>query len=93
MAKPVVSTSIGAEGLPVKKGEHLLVADTPSSFAEKIIQLLGDPVGREELGRRARVLVEQNYSWATVSSGFAKVLEHVAQEKADSAYSWSAALG
>ncbi len=83
MAKPVVSTSIGAEGLPVKNGEHLLLADTPSSFAEKIIQLLGDPLGREELGRRARLLVEQNYSWATVSSGFAQVLEHVASQKRD----------
>ena len=81
MAKPVVSTSIGAEGLPVKNGEHLLLADTPSSFAEKIIQLLGDALGREELGRRARLLVEQNYSWATVSSGFAQVLEHVAPKK------------
>ena len=80
MAKAVVSTSIGAEGLPVKAGEQLLLADTPSSFAEKTIQLLGDPSGREQLGRRARLLVEQNYSWATVSEGFAQVLEDVVQQ-------------
>ena len=77
MAKAVVSTSVGAEGLPVKNGEHLLLADTPSSFAEKTLRLLGDTSGREQLGRRARLLVEQNYSWATVSNGFVQALENV----------------
>lgn len=80
MAKAVVSTSIGAEGLPVKNGEHLLVADKPSSFAENAVQLLGDPSSREQLGRRARLLVEKNYSWATVSHGFAQVLETVGRQ-------------
>ena len=80
MAKAVVSTSIGAEGLPVKNDEHLLLADTPSSFAGMTIRLLRDPSGREQLGRRARLLVEQNYSWATVSKDFAQVLEDVVQE-------------
>jgi len=79
MAKAVVSTSIGAEGLPVKSGEHLLVGDTPSSFAESTLQLLGDRSLRDQLGRRARLLVEQNYSWATVSDDFAQVLEKVAE--------------
>ena len=80
MAKAVVSTSIGAEGLPVKSGEHLLVADTPTSFAESILQLLRDPSAREQLGRRARLLVEQNYSWVVVSNGFAQVLESVVRQ-------------
>jgi polysaccharide biosynthesis protein PslH len=84
MAKAVVSTSIGAEGLPVRNGEHLIVADTPSSFAEKTLRLLGDPSGCEQLGRRARLLVEQNYSWAKVSDGFTQVLEHVGQKTRDS---------
>ena len=80
MAKAVVSTSIGAEGLPVKSGEHLLLADTPSSFAEKTLQLLGDPSGREQLGRRARLFVEQTHSWATISNAFAQVLENVVHQ-------------
>ena len=42
MGKAVVSTSIGAEGLPVKNGEHLLLADDPASFAESTLRLLGD---------------------------------------------------
>ena len=81
MAKAVVSTSIGAEGLPVRSGEHLLVADTPSSFAESTLQLLGDPSLRDQLGRRARLLVEQNYSWARVSSDFSQVLEDVVHRR------------
>ena len=80
MAKAVVSTSIEAEGLPVGTDEHPLLADTPSSFAEKPLQLLGDPLNREQLGRRARLLVEHNYSWAKGSSGFAQVLENVVRE-------------
>ena len=42
MAKPVVSTSIGAEGLPVVGGKHLLLADDPATFAETTVRLLGD---------------------------------------------------
>lgn len=77
MAKAVVSTSIGAEGLPIKNGEHLLVADDPASFAEATLRLLGDTVERKRIGQSARRMVEENYSWAKVSEGFAAVLEKV----------------
>ena len=77
MGKAVVSTSIGAEGLPIRNGEHLLLADDPVSFAESTLRLLGDPTHRAQIGRAARHLVEQNYSWSTVSKGFAQVLENV----------------
>ncbi|HVB55834.1 MAG TPA: glycosyltransferase [Candidatus Acidoferrales bacterium] len=77
MAKAVVSTSIGAEGLPVKNGEHLLLADDPVSFAESTLRLLGDASQRTQIGHAARNLVEENYSWAKVSKGFAQVLENV----------------
>jgi sugar transferase (PEP-CTERM/EpsH1 system associated) len=79
MAKAVVSTSIGAEGLPVRNGEHLLLADDPASFAEKTVQLLGDFPQRAQIGRAARYLVEENYSWVTVSKTFAQALENVAK--------------
>jgi len=78
MAKPMVSTSVGAEGLPVINGEHLLVADDPASFAEKTIGLLGDKSRRLNMGRAARWLVEQKYSWARVAEDFARALENVA---------------
>jgi polysaccharide biosynthesis protein PslH len=80
MAKAVVSTSIGAEGLPVKNGEHLLIADDPASFAESTLRLLHDARRRAEIGQAARQLIEENYSWATVSKSFAQVLESVVNQ-------------
>ena len=77
MAKAVVSTSIGAEGLPVNNGEHILLADDPASFAESTVRLLANASRRTQIGQAARHLVQENYSWATVSKGFAQVLESV----------------
>jgi sugar transferase (PEP-CTERM/EpsH1 system associated) len=77
MAKAVVSTSIGAEGLPVNKDQHILLADDPASFAESTAGLLLDASRREQIGLAARNLVQENYSWAAVSVGFARALESV----------------
>jgi sugar transferase (PEP-CTERM/EpsH1 system associated) len=77
MGKAVVSTSIGAEGLPVKNVKHLLLADDPANFAESTLRLLGNASQRVHIGHAARHLVEENYSWVTVSKGFAEILENV----------------
>ena len=80
MGKAVVSTTIGAEGLPVKHGEHLLIADDPITFANSTVNLLRDPAQRRELGSAARKLVEERYSWVQVARGFAEVLAKVVGE-------------
>lgn len=59
---PVVSTTLGAEGLPVSDGEHLLLADDASSFAVAILRLLGNRRLAEELAQNSRDLVESDYS-------------------------------
>jgi polysaccharide biosynthesis protein PslH len=74
MNKAVVSTSVGAEGLPVHSGENILLADTPNKFAESVISLLRDPNKRQRLGSAARALVLERYSWPTVAEGFAQIL-------------------
>ena len=66
MGKAMVSTSIGCEGLEVRPDEHLLVADSPEEFADKTVTLLHDPSRRGTLGRTARELVEQRYSWRMI---------------------------
>jgi polysaccharide biosynthesis protein PslH len=66
MGKAMVSTSLGCEGIGVKDGEHLLVADTPATFAEATIALLADAPRRLALGRAARDLVERQYSWPVI---------------------------
>ena len=63
MARPIVSTRIGAEGIDVAHGRELLVADRAEDFAEEVRRLLDDPVLGDRLGRRARALVESRYSW------------------------------
>ena len=78
--KAVVSTTVGAEGLPVRRGEHLLIADEPTAFASSTVSLLSDPVRRHELGDAARKLVEEKYSWVQVAKAFAQVLTKVVRE-------------
>jgi polysaccharide biosynthesis protein PslH len=77
MGKAVVSTSIGAEGLPVRSGENLLMADTPQDFAESVQFLFRDANARERLGSAARKMVQENYSWQRVAEDFAQTLDAV----------------
>jgi sugar transferase (PEP-CTERM/EpsH1 system associated) len=66
MGKALVSTSIGCEGIDVRHGEHLIVADTPETFAQSVSTLLDDRTKRRTLGGAARTLVEQRYAWRVV---------------------------
>jgi glycosyltransferase involved in cell wall biosynthesis len=63
MARPVVSTTLGAEGLDAVPGRHLLVADDPADFARSVLRILGEPGLGDELGREGRALVSERYSW------------------------------
>ena len=77
MGKPVVSTSVGAEGLPVQTGENILLADAPNDFASSVVTLLRDSNQRRRLGTAARTLVRENYSWPKVAETFSRVLQDV----------------
>jgi sugar transferase (PEP-CTERM/EpsH1 system associated) len=74
MSKAVVSTSVGAEGLPVQSGANIIVADTPGDFAQSVVSLLRDPSQRRRLGTSARALVQEKYSWPKVAESFASTL-------------------
>jgi sugar transferase (PEP-CTERM/EpsH1 system associated) len=74
MSKAVVSTSVGAEGLPVRADENILLADTPADFAHSVVSLLRNPKQRQQLGTAARALVQDNYSWPKVAQRFASAL-------------------
>lgn len=78
MGKAVVSTSVGAEGLSVRSGENVLIADTPTDFANSVVELLRNEEERTRLGGAARTLVEENYSWSRIAAEFARVLDSVA---------------
>lgn len=61
--RAVVSTTLGAEGLGARDGEHLLLADDPAAFAESILRLWRDDALRERLGRAGRALYLDRFTW------------------------------
>jgi sugar transferase (PEP-CTERM/EpsH1 system associated) len=80
MGKAVVSSTVGAEGLPLTPGTHFVQADDPAQFADSVVALLRDPTRRRALGSAGRTLVEQRYSWSHVAREFearcAEVMPH-----------------
>jgi glycosyltransferase involved in cell wall biosynthesis len=75
--KPVVTTSVGAEGIEGESGVHYLVADTPDDFASSVVQLLVDPSLRTRIGSAARDLVERRYTWNVVKGLLYKEIDSV----------------
>jgi len=67
MGQAVVSTTIGAEGLPVTDGEHVLIADGPRAFADAVVSLLRDARRRQALSAAARQLVLERYDWSAAA--------------------------
>lgn len=64
--KAIVSTSIGAMGVPAANGDQMLIADEPEAFAAAIRRIMSDSDLREKLGRSARLLAEETYDWETI---------------------------
>jgi glycosyltransferase involved in cell wall biosynthesis len=77
MAKAVVSTAVGAEGLPLAPGQHFLQADDPDGFAAAVTSLLRDSARRRAIGGAGRRLVEERYSWSKVVDEFENQCEEV----------------
>jgi glycosyltransferase involved in cell wall biosynthesis len=75
MGLPVVSTSVGAEGLAVKSGKHLILADTPTDFARAVVDVLRSPDLANDIGRNGRALVCDLYSWDRVGERLLSVYD------------------
>jgi len=73
MERAVVSTTVGAEGLPVSNGIELLVADEPAAFANAVITLLTNSSYAVQLGQRAASIVRQNHGWRQVTESFVSI--------------------
>ena len=67
MAKPVVTTTTGCEGLRVTHRENILVADNPRDFAREVICALDNEPLRRQLGTAGRLLVERHYGWELIA--------------------------
>jgi glycosyltransferase involved in cell wall biosynthesis len=83
MGKPVVSTSIGCEGLAARDGENILVRDDAEGFAKAILDLARDESLRKRLGQAARRTAEDVYSWDVIGREMTRhYLELIPAERA-----------
>ncbi len=69
---PVVATPKGAEGLAVRDGEHLLLAEGAEAFAAAVLRLLEDGALRSRLAEGGRALVESRYDWRRIGADFVR---------------------
>lgn len=81
---PVVSTTIGAEGLCRFDGDTCALADSEEAFAARALALLQDPDGAAELARRARAHVEESWDMATITRRLAESYRQSIAEKRSS---------
>jgi polysaccharide biosynthesis protein PslH len=79
MQKAIVSTTIGAEGLPLVHGEHILLADTPADFAGAVIGLLHSAEERARLVDSSHQLVVERFGTETIARQFDEVCCRVAR--------------
>ncbi len=82
MKLPIVSTRVGAEGLPVRDGKEILLRDTPHEFAEAIVNLLTEKNTAKKLGSEAAKTVREKFGWETVADDFAEICEQAIEERA-----------
>jgi polysaccharide biosynthesis protein PslH len=81
MGRPVVSTTIGVEGLDVADGENVLCADDGPAFARCVLALLDDAALRSRIEAAARQLVEGRFSWSAVARQFEAICLRTLQRR------------
>jgi glycosyltransferase involved in cell wall biosynthesis len=72
---PVVSTTVGAEGLRYRDGEDIVLADDPGSFAAACVRLLSVEEGRRAIAHKAMEHAQSEFSWQAVSREFEAILD------------------
>jgi glycosyltransferase involved in cell wall biosynthesis len=81
LGTPVVATTKGAEGLDVIDGEHLLLADTPQTFAQAVLTLLANGAARAALAAHARRMVEAQFDWREIGARFVALVEQAVAKR------------
>ena len=72
---PVVSTTLGAEGIPVTHGRDILIADEPETFAESIVQLIANRDLAMGVGESLKMLVRDKHSVASLAQEGQSILK------------------
>lgn len=80
LGTPVVSTPIGAEGLDVVDGTHILLGETAAEMSDQVTRILANPSLAERISKNARALVKERYQWPMIAEKFRRVLVNREQE-------------
>jgi glycosyltransferase involved in cell wall biosynthesis len=75
LARPIVSTSVGAEGFRVQSGRELMLADRPEEFADAVLTLLADPERAKAMGETGLAFVRAEYDWSVIIPRLEEVYE------------------
>lgn len=78
---PVITTDYGNAGIQASDGEQILLRNSPESFAEAVLGLLGDDHKRKAMGPRGRDLVLKNYDWKFMASRLEEIYESIASDQ------------
>ena len=80
MGQPVVSTSLGAEGIPASNRENIMIADNPEEFAQAVTELVSDNSLFSKIRINARKLMEAKYAWEKGAEVLEDVLEKMMEK-------------
>lgn len=80
MKKPIVTTTIGCEGIDVVHGESAMIADDPQSFANAVIELLNNGALRAKLTAKSSEIVREQYEWKVITEKMGKVLASLVEQ-------------
>jgi len=80
MEKPVVSTTMAMSGIACEDGRDIIIADSPEGFCDKISNFFEDDWLRQEIGRNARQLVREKYSWEQTIKRYEKAYEQICRK-------------
>ena len=81
MGKPVISTSIGAEGLQVTHDRDIILADGPEEIARTLVECLRDPDRMRKIADAGRALVEDHYRWESLGAKLHAYLTRVVDDR------------
>jgi glycosyltransferase involved in cell wall biosynthesis len=85
MGIPVVSTSVGCEGIPGKNGTDFMIADSAEEFAHAVIKILSDPAYGANMGNSARQFIEEHFNWdravGIIEQEFARIASRVHRDQ------------
>jgi glycosyltransferase involved in cell wall biosynthesis len=74
---PVISTSLGAEGLAVTNGKHLILADTPAEFTSAIVRVAGDDAEWRQIATAGREMAASRYDWSGIATSLYEYYEEI----------------